>query len=558
MKKLIIGRLVLSHLVVAGAAFHIGVATSASSCYSSILNESPLPLLLHPDRTLARGVTVTAHPSPSSISPVKASIAFNATSSLSEIFQKRSFSHSISKDFIHGMVWTPRNEFRQLYDVGYPLEPVMNAKQRRGNVMILYASKEARPNSYNTEEYLLSTMNDTNMATENCEEIQLLVTDHLPGKKCIALMQHWGPSANVHRFARNHKSHKMEYVSHFSEHHDAFHWNRKHPRRLTKEAWRNLAKYIQNYDSAMEELKPIADKVASTIPGANNKVIIVMVTNIARIEMLFNVVCAARKIDMDLSRVLVFALDKETYEFATNILGLNAYRNDKIFGSLPSGSEEKGIFGDMTFARTMIAKVYCVHMINELGYDVLFSDTDVVPLKPNILEYFYDRWKKEKFDMYFQYDKNPRHEQAPFSANSGFYFVKRNARTNYFFTMLVRLEDLILRVKSHQQVMMHLVSQFQSSDGLRVKVLGGEGEDHDAFPSKSFYIGHDMPNGSLINIFDYCLISIRWLARTEKQSLYKSLQERAGKTLYFSCKLEFQWKTKARPAEGSQVMVCEG
>lgn len=40
--------------------------------------------------------------------------------------------------------------------------------------------------------------------------------------------------------------------------------------------------------------------------------------------------------------------------------------------------EESARYGDRTFALIMIAKVVCVQLVNELGYDLLFTDIDVV------------------------------------------------------------------------------------------------------------------------------------------------------------------------------------
>jgi hypothetical protein len=87
-------------------------------------------------------------------------------------------------------------------------------------------------------------------------------------------------------------------------------------------------------------------------------------------------------------------------------------------------------------------------------------------------------------DLIFQYDRNTNIEQAPFSANSGFYFAKYNQRTNYYFSMLARMGDLILKTGSHQQVMSILMSDHIATHGLRVKVMGGHDRDGDLFPSK--------------------------------------------------------------------------
>lgn len=503
--KVSLDRLIISHLVVAGVAFHMGVATSVSPYYSTTTTAAELPPPLLRCKPNIRPTSASA--TTSTTAPAAAAAASNppAPTPLNISSSEEILQHSVSsKDFIHGMVWTPRSSFRQHYDVGYALEKSSSNSNSDEHVLILYESKKALPS--HTKLSSFSTIPDAKTATENCNELAVMVvatTIHNKKdrneKQCIAIMPHWGPSAQVHHFSRNTisqqqpqpqssvKNKKMKYVSHyFHTQKQAYHWNKDNynKRKWTAEAWKKLSNYIQHYDEALEELRPIAAQVAIQLPFAHQKTIMVLVTNIARIQMVFNLLCAAAKQDLNLP-ILVFALDQETYDICNHVLGIPTYYNGKIFADIPSGEiEEKGKFGDMIFARTMIAKVYCVHMVNDLGYDVLFSDTDVVPLKSGILEYFYNRWRKEKFDIYFQYDKNGRHEQSPFSANTGFYFVKHNSRTNYLLSMLVRMEDLILRVKSHQQVMMHLVAQLQSSDALRVKVLGGEGEDHDLFPSK--------------------------------------------------------------------------
>ena len=44
-------------------------------------------------------------------------------------------------------------------------------------------------------------------------------------------------------------------------------------------------------------------------------------------------------------------------------------------------------YGDATFGAIMLAKVLCVHLVNDLGYDLLFQDVDVI-------------WYKNPFDFF--------------------------------------------------------------------------------------------------------------------------------------------------------------
>ena len=47
----------------------------------------------------------------------------------------------------------------------------------------------------------------------------------------------------------------------------------------------------------------------------------------------------------------------------------------------------------------MMSKVYCVHLINSMGYDLLFQDLDIVWYR-NPVPLFERRAAIENFDMY--------------------------------------------------------------------------------------------------------------------------------------------------------------
>ena len=80
--------------------------------------------------------------------------------------------------------------------------------------------------------------------------------------------------------------------------------------------------------------------------------------------------------EKELSNILLFSTDEETHELATNVLGLTSFYSKEIFGSMPKKAAEA--YGDDIFRKIMFAKVYCVHMVSMLGYDLLFQDVDVV------------------------------------------------------------------------------------------------------------------------------------------------------------------------------------
>jgi signal peptidase I len=142
------------------------------------------------------------------------------------------------------------------------------------------------------------------------------------------------------------------------------------------------------------------------------------------------------------------------------------------FGELPSS--EARSYGDRKFVAMMFAKVVCVQIVNYMGYDLLFQDVDVIWYK-NPLDWFHDKNNPyHGFDMYYQDDGAHSVRYAPYSANSGFYFVRSNELTKYFFTSLLYHNDEIISSTSHQQALIQLMADHASKFGTRVKVLDRE------------------------------------------------------------------------------------
>lgn len=101
-------------------------------------------------------------------------------------------------------------------------------------------------------------------------------------------------------------------------------------------------------------------------------------------------------------------------------------------------------------------------MISMLGYDLLFQDVDLIWYK-NPLEFFHDKSSPvHDFDMYFQDDGSRGLFYAPYSANTGFYYVRQNDRTRYFFNSLLLAGDLISSTHSHQIALISLLSEHAS------------------------------------------------------------------------------------------------
>ena len=108
-----------------------------------------------------------------------------------------------------------------------------------------------------------------------------------------------------------------------------------------------------------------------------------------------------------------------------------------------------------------------------LGYDVLFQDADVV-WHEDPLPYFKNSERSGNFDTYFSDDGARSLRYAPFSANSGFYYLRNNDKTVYLMTSLLYAGDSIIRTHSHQQTFISIIAEHNSLYGLTVKVLNTE------------------------------------------------------------------------------------
>ena len=386
--------------------------------------------------------------------------------------------------FAVGMAKTTKQEFVKYYDFGYPSD--VSPKAGGSEVLVLYQHPEAistsvgedRTNAIRMETLAGVPMLNARDATEQCEAMNVVVTRPVSGlKQCLAIVegyesyhvQRWmrisdtlplklAPQNPLQIVGRGHQSNGADNFMPPKLHHIRQHMNQ-------------LENYLRNFKDLLAQLETLAGKVAK------DNTVVVMVCNQGQSELLVNFVCAAKAKDFDLSNLLVFATDEETRDLATS-LGLTATYDQTTFASTPN--EEAKQYGDKTFGAMMYAKVVCVQTILTLGYNVLFQDVDLVWLR-----YPMDRIQSEEysqFDVLFQDDGARSVRYAPYSANSGFYYVKHNPTTLYLFTSLLYLGDVILATGSHQQALSALLTEFSSLYGLKVKTLPA-----DDWPGGSHY-----------------------------------------------------------------------
>jgi Nucleotide-diphospho-sugar transferase len=349
--------LVFSHLIVGIVCFHYGFSA---------------------------GVTTTTTPTGSTVmgralgSDTSLSNKESASLPGSSNYKLQSFPPESLKGLFVGSAVVPRDEFTQLYDLGVPWDdPAPGAK----DVLLLYGSERSLPDHASSGSVV--------DATHNCDTLKVILTKNTSNAtQCLAIIPQW-ESYHVHKFMRlkpdGEKSDKPAYAATYP----LRNVSRRHEIKGTYSSFPSSAQlsrfygllvdYLQKLDGTMARLKPLAQKAAGS-----GKAVVVQVVNFGQVELLFNFVCNAKARKLDVSNILVFATDNDTYELVKGI-GLHVFEVGDAFGDMPTGAAQK--YGDRTFQVMMLSKVYCVHLINAMGYDVLFQDVDVIWYQ-NPIEYF--------------------------------------------------------------------------------------------------------------------------------------------------------------------------
>lgn len=414
------------------------------------------------------------------------------------------------KTLLVGMGRVNRDDFAKMFDVGVPL---MATSAGNEEVLILYGDDASLPRattsieSNTTDDIPLFTPQD---ATEHCLTMKMILLEPGQENQCLAIMGQW-QAHMIHRWRRRIKMEKVPYPEQDRASLDkplqlvsrAYQRMLDGPiERGVKDAFRSFANYATHMTEVLDMLRPIAARVVHGKPY--NNTIVVTLCNHGQSELFLNFVCAARARGLDTSQVLLFATDSETKELA-DAVGVTAFYADKvrnnlltrrafhertvriyhglqdlircllmlfvlqIFGDVPKLAARQ--FGDRTFKQLVMTKVYCLHLIHQLGYNILYQDADVLWYKQP-LEYF-DMPNIGKFDMYFQDDGARDVQDEQYHANGGFFYIRNNKRTAYFLSNLVRYGEYIWK-ENEQFAINSLLNEHASFTGLRAKVLNRE------------------------------------------------------------------------------------
>ena len=204
------------------------------------------------------------------------------------------------------------------------------------------------------------------------------------------------------------------------------------------------------------------------------RAVIVMVANEGVMDLALNYICSAEDSGIDLKSIMVFVGSEQDLKLVENMGAQGLYST--ALGSMPKAMAE--FYLDNTFSRMMWFKTTSVFLATSCGFDALFQDVDLVWTQ-NPIPYL----RSLDADISFMDDgaRTPRY--TPFFVNSGFYFVKYNARTMYFQEKMMKTSACeIGRTHSHQSVLIRHIAESHHLFGLKVMVL-----HKDLFPSGEAY-----------------------------------------------------------------------
>jgi WD40 repeat protein len=131
---------------------------------------------------------------------------------------------------------------------------------------------------------------------------------------------------------------------------------------------------------------------------------------------------------LKITNYLMFALDQNSYNFFVqrNICSYLIDKTDKLF------TEESQNFGSLGFIAICNVKPWLVHELLKAGFNVVWSDTDIVWLRDPFPVFYYNK----SIDLQIQSDDD--------DICAGFFYAKSNAKTIRFFDRVVNYTSPVI------------------------------------------------------------------------------------------------------------------
>lgn len=208
----------------------------------------------------------------------------------------------------------------------------------------------------------------------------------------------------------------------------------------------------------------------SSFPTTSSKLVVIIAVNNAYRGLALNFVCNLRR--LNIPNYLILAMDRPVYDFLvashTNVFLYHSQRSQSVPFHLENNSiSGEAVFGSSLFVETSKRKSMLVLKVLRLGFNVLFSDADVVFVENPI-----PLVKQYESDIVIQSDRSHSKEDAPlnYNINSGFYLARATARTVTALQAIIKYTHAIRRSeqKGFNYVLCGAFKDHHAGPGLRV------------------------------------------------------------------------------------------
>ena len=306
--------LILSHFVLALSSFQMGLFFGGHSCDD-------------------HNAVSEAACEDSSVKNESSSSSFTGTAN--SIFP------SEGRKLVEAAAFVDRNDFVSTFDYGMPWD-----ETKPGNkfVLMLYNNGKSIPTGHNKNASGSSIpILSASKAAENCNILKVVQLQPNQENHCVALVGQW-ESYHVQKLVRTDLKEDFTYAPRGYKPGGRKTWLPKAKVLTDQHGYGTaLRKYLELLPRSLERLEPIVSKA-----GGKDKTVVVMVCNFGQSELLVNFVCAARSRGLDLSRIVLFATDKDIIGVA-EALGIHVFDVDDAFGTdMPVDAAR--MYGDTRFA----------------------------------------------------------------------------------------------------------------------------------------------------------------------------------------------------------------
>eukprot|EP01033_Poteriospumella_lacustris_P013982 gene13982-9986_t len=242
-----------------------------------------------------------------------------------------------------------------------------------------------------------------------------------------------------------------------NKHNEGKLWPQGFFRKVPKERGRERTKdklgtFLKNFDEINADFEA---KVASHGIKAGDD-LVAMVVNEGELDLFLNFACSCQLHNISLNNVLAFAGSSGIVPFIEATGAMALYHPGYAAVSRRASTD----YLDRVFVDMMWFKAFSIYLVLRHKINVLFQDVDLVWFREP-MGYFHEYIRAHQADMemsgvptiaFFSDDGQRSRRYTPFFANSGFYYLLADPRSEYFAWSIMIAMDAIQVLGSHQNV----------------------------------------------------------------------------------------------------------